>query len=444
MYKISQLRKCPLSNFQLATFPTEIFGMDHFFLSKRQGFTCVLLVVDIFSHFTFAFACRDESSRSVCNHLESLISITGAPKIVKSDNSLSLLRSKAVSQLLERYGVEHQSLSMSYAPRHNAVVERSVRVMRQLLKSETFGSHESWPKLLRKVCLVRNTIPRVYPSGTFASPYELFFNRKPPTPLVSPDHLLNNFAFLNKSQGEVDNLRRLILKDLTKLKKQYLESHNRKARPRLQKGDLCIIKENRVENNKTGVGKQAASYRPSLFMCKALNGTVCVLEHLASNTIHMVHADFCKKVVPRDKYFDLLPKTLQKKIGASFLIDLESRDRTKLIKTLQGAGYDTDIPLVQADPVLLPPQPEILDTAISGYKQSSAKYVPPPSTTHFDENRTLRPILTVAPESSASASSSSANDPTPNKPPPTPSVASSLYGRIKNSLRKLQRKNYKD
>ena len=54
-----------------------------FFLSKRQGFTCVLLVVDIFSHFTFAFACRDESSRSVCNHLESLISITGAPKIVK-------------------------------------------------------------------------------------------------------------------------------------------------------------------------------------------------------------------------------------------------------------------------------------------------------------------------------------------------------------------------
>lgn len=107
MYKISQLRKCPLSNFQLATFPTEIYGMDHFFLSKRQGFSCVLLVVDIFSHFTFAFTCRDESARSVCNHLESIISVTGAPKIVKSDNSLSLLCSKAVSQTLERYKVEH-------------------------------------------------------------------------------------------------------------------------------------------------------------------------------------------------------------------------------------------------------------------------------------------------------------------------------------------------
>ena len=62
LYKISQLRKCPISNFQLATFPTEIYGMDHFFLPKRQGFSCVLLVVDLFSHFTFAFACRDESA----------------------------------------------------------------------------------------------------------------------------------------------------------------------------------------------------------------------------------------------------------------------------------------------------------------------------------------------------------------------------------------------
>ena len=102
MYKISQLRKCPLSNFQLATFPTEIFGMDHFFLPKQLGFTCVLLIMDLFSQFTFAFACRDESARSVCAHLESVIAVTGAPKIIKSDNSLSLLRSQAVSTLLKR------------------------------------------------------------------------------------------------------------------------------------------------------------------------------------------------------------------------------------------------------------------------------------------------------------------------------------------------------
>ena len=100
MYKISQLRKCPLSNFQLATFPTEIFGMDHFFLPKQLGFTCVLLIMDLFSQ--FAFACRDESARSVCAHLESVIAVTGAPKIIKSDNSLSLLRSQAVSTLLKR------------------------------------------------------------------------------------------------------------------------------------------------------------------------------------------------------------------------------------------------------------------------------------------------------------------------------------------------------
>ena len=144
MYKISQLRKCPLSNFQLATFPTEIFGMDHFFLPKRLGFTCVLLIMDLFSQFTFAFACRDESAKSVCAHLKV---------------SLSLLRSQAVSKLL--------------------------------------------------------------PGGNFASSYELFFNRKPLTPLITPDHLLDNFAFLNKSPADVDNLRKMILQDLTKLKKNY-------------------------------------------------------------------------------------------------------------------------------------------------------------------------------------------------------------------------------
>ena len=179
-------------------------------------------------------------------------------------------------------------------------------------------------------------------------------------------------------------------------------------------------------------------------MCKALNGTVCVLEHLASNTIHMVHADFCKKIVPRDQYFDLLPKALQKKIGASFLIDLESRDREKLLKSLQGAGFDTDVTLVQADPFLLPTPPENPNSITAGVKPPPATYVPPPLTTQVDEKQTLRPILSIIPESSNHTDGSSAGEPLLNKPPPAPSASSSLYGRIKNSLRKLQRRNYKD
>lgn len=288
--------------------------------------------------------------------------------------------------------------------------------MRQLLKCETIG-HDSWPKLLRKVCLIRNTTPRVNPSSTFASPYELFFNRKPPTPLIAPAHLLDNFAFLNKSQDEVNNLRRLILKDLTKLKKKYLESHNRKARPRLQKGDLCIIKENRTENNHSGVGKQAASYRPSLFMCKALNGTVCVLEHLASNTIHMVHVDFCKKIVPRDQYFDLLPKALQNKIGSSFIIDLESHDREKLLKSLQGAGFNTDFTISPIAPHILPNPKEKPPPETTEADKPALTYIHPPSTTHVDETQSLPPIITIAPESSAPTEESPEAAPTSKKPP---------------------------
>ena len=440
MYKISQLRKCPLSNFQLATFPTEIYGMDHFFHPKRLGFTCVLLIMDLFSQFTFAFACRDESAKSICAHIESVIAVTGAPKIIKSDNSLSLLRSQAVSKLLQRYGVEHQSLSMSYSPRHNATVERSVRSTRQLLKCETFANHDSWPKLLRKVCLVRNTIPRVFPGGKFASPYEPFFNRKPPTPLITPNHLLDNFAFLNKSPTDVDDLRKLILQDLTKLKKNYLEAHNCKARPRIQAGDFCVIKEHRTENNRTGLGKQAATYKPNLFMCKALNGTVCVLEHLASNTIHMVHADFCKKIIPRDRYFDLLPKPLQDKIGASFLIDLESHDR----ESLQGAGFDTEFPIT------LPIAPEILPEQRSAPDLAEKGAEPPPPRPHPSTQRgtassisSLPPIIPITSDTRSTSGEASIAGPAPKPPMSDKSGRSSWFGRIKGSLRQLGRKNYK-
>ena len=444
MYKISQLRKCPLSNFQLATFPTEIFGMDHFFLPKRLGFTCVLLIMDLFSQFTFAFACRDESSKSVCAHIESVIAVTGAPKIIKSDNGLSLLRSDTVSKLLKRYGVEHQSLSMSYSPRHNATVERCVRSMRQLLKCETFANHDSWPKLLRKVCLVRNTIPRVFPGGKFASPYELFFNRKPPMPLVTPDHLLDNFAFLNKSPTDVEDLRKMILQDLTKLKKNYLEAHNRKARPRIQTGDLCVIKEHRTENNRTGLGKQAATYKPNLYMCKALNGTVCVLEHLASNTIHMVHADFCKKIIPRDRYFDLLPKPLQDKIGSSFLIDLESRDREKLLKSLQGTGFDTEFPInLPIAPEILPVQESAPIPAEKGVKPPPSRHLSPSQPGSASSIPSLPPIIPVTSNVGSTSDETSIAGPTQKPPTSDKSGRSSWFGRIKGSLRQLGRKNYK-
>ena len=262
--------------------------------------------------------------------------------------------------------------------------------------------------------------------------------------MISPDHLLDNFAFLNKSPEDVDNLRKIILQDLTKLKKNYLDAHNRKARPRIQAGDLCVIKENRTENNRTGLGKQAATYKPNLFMCKALNGTVCVLEHLASNTIHMVHADFCKKIIPRDRYFDLLPKSLQDKIGASFLIDLESRDRENLLKSLQGAGFDTEFPInLPIAPEILPDKGPALNPAEDGTAQPPPHSSPSVRRGTTSSISSLPPILPLASNTGSSSEETSIADPAPKPPASDKSGKSSWFGRIKGSLRQLGRKNYK-
>ena len=263
-------------------------------------------------------------------------------------------------------------------------------------------------------------------------------------PLVTPDHLLDNFAFLNKSPTDVEDLRKMILQDLTKLKKNYLEAHNRKARPRIQTRDLCVIKEHRTENNRTGLGKQAATYKPNLYMCKALNGTVCVLEHLASNTIHMVHADFCKKIIPRDRYFDLLPKPLQDKIGASFLIDLESHDREKLLKSLQGAGFDTEFPIT------LPIAPEILPEQRSAPDLAEKGAEPPPPRPHPSTQRgtassisSLPPIIPITSDTGSISGETYIARPALKPPTSDKSGRSSWFGRIKGSLRQLGRKNYK-
>ena len=165
-------------------------------------------------------------------------------------------------------------------------------------------------------------------------------------------------------------------------------------------------------------------------MCKALNGTVCVLEHLASNTIHMVHADFCKKIIPRDQYFDLLPQSLQDKVGSSFLIDLESHDRAKLLQSLQGAGFDTDLTITLPTPAVIDKEvtfnPKPLSSAPPSVAPSSQPLLPHP-------NPATQPSSETPPKSSSR----------PSTPETQVSKSASWFGRLKGSLRQLRRKNYK-
>ena len=133
---------------------------------------------------------------------------------------------------------------------------------------------------------------------------------------------------------------------------------------------------------------------------------------------------------PRDQYFDLLPQSLQDKVGSSFLIDLESHDRAKLLQSLQGAGFDTDLTITL-------PTPAVVDKEVTPDPQppSSAPLSVAPSS----QPPLLNPKPAIQPSSETLPQSLSR----PSTPETQVSKSASWFGRLKGSLRQLRRKNYK-
>ena len=186
LYRVNNYRKAPITGFRLAEGPMSIVSMDHFSLPKSGPFKVVLLVMDNYSSYTWAFSCRDESARTVANCLDLIFSWFGPCQMLKSDGGPALIKSKAVKAVMDKYGITNSSVSLPYSPFHNAAIERQVRSYRELLRQEAFANNANWPRQLRRINLIRNMLPRVYSNKLFLSPFELFFNRKYHPVLASP------------------------------------------------------------------------------------------------------------------------------------------------------------------------------------------------------------------------------------------------------------------
>ena len=428
LYQVQQIRKNPISGFRMAEGPMSIIAMDHFFMPKASHYKAILLCIDQFSLFSWAFACRDETARTVAAHLDQIFSWFGPAQMVKSDQGASLLKSKAVQEVLKKYGITNTSLSLPYAPFHNASCERAVKTYRALLRAESFANSKGWPRYLRRVNLIRNTIPRIYPNGMFISPFELFLGRKYPPILANPQALLESSDYLPQDRTLALEIKRAILKEVTQLKRQYIKEHNRKARPvPLEPGDFAVVKDMVPENNQTGRGKQKEAYAPVLYVVKGVNGTCCCLENIVTNTIHYTHVDYVKKYRSRQEYFDTLPESLRKRLGNSFMVDLDKDDRMLLLSKLKEAGFDTSF-RVQKLPHAAPLSAGVTNAApISDAqeREESTRDLSIPSTYQDGDREETVTTLSV------------------KQPIIGTKNRTSTFGRIKQSLRKLARRSYK-
>ena len=172
-----------------ATRPWERISID--FKGPVEGPKKYLLVIiDEYSRFPFAFPCRDMSSTTVIECLTDLFCLVGVPEFVHNDRAKSFL-SKELTSFLGSKGVA-TSKSTPYHPTGNAQCERLNQTLWRsvkLLLATRNLPETSWETVLRDAL---HSIRSLLCTTTNSSPHERFFNfaRRSMLGESTPDWLL--------------------------------------------------------------------------------------------------------------------------------------------------------------------------------------------------------------------------------------------------------------
>lgn len=146
-----------------------------------KGSRYFLLLKDDFSHYCFIYFITAKSDVTACIKNFLLKADKHCPKGIKtfrSDNGLEFIN-KNVSEILMKYGVEHQR-SVAYCPEQNGSAERQnrtvVEAMRTILQTRNF-KQELWAEAANSAVHILNLTGNSTLKDV--SPYELWFGRKP-------------------------------------------------------------------------------------------------------------------------------------------------------------------------------------------------------------------------------------------------------------------------
>ncbi|KAG0436065.1 hypothetical protein DMUE_4405, partial [Dictyocoela muelleri] len=111
--------------------PREMIGLDikgpikgsHFKISRKYDKFYILVIVDIFSRYTYVDFITDINSATICDILENswLIKFGPPPKLI-SDNGRQFISSN-FKALMDKYNIKHIT-SAPYNPTGNGIVER--------------------------------------------------------------------------------------------------------------------------------------------------------------------------------------------------------------------------------------------------------------------------------------------------------------------------------